>query len=61
VSKVKQLTKSYGTHISIPWRSEAAAPQRVIFCVYHEREERHLRAKLDEFEILEMKIGLENI
>jgi hypothetical protein len=59
VSKVKQLTKSYGTHISIPWRSEAAAPQRVIFCVYHEREERHLRAKLDEFEILTRKIGHE--
>lgn len=57
MSKVKQLIKSYGAHISVPWRSDSAAPQRVIFCVYHEREERHLRAKIDEFEILTRKSG----
>jgi hypothetical protein len=52
VSRVKQLIQSYGSHIAIPWRSDAAAAQRVIFCVYNENEELRLRAKVEEFELL---------
>ena len=52
MSKVKQLLQSYNQYISIPWRDDAAAAQRVIFCVYNETEERWLRAKVDEFEIV---------
>ena len=51
VSKIKRLTQSYGKYISIPWRDDAAAPQRVVFCIYDEGEELRLRAKIDEFEI----------
>lgn len=52
MSRVKRLVQSYGRHISIPWRDDAAAAQRVVFCVYNENEERWLRARIDEFEIV---------
>jgi hypothetical protein len=51
VSKIKRLIESYKKYIAIPWRSDAAAAQRVIFCVYNEADELRLRAKIDEFEI----------
>lgn len=52
VSRVKRLLQSYGRYIAVPWRDDAAAAQRVIFCVYNENEELSLRAKIDEFEIV---------
>jgi len=57
VSKVKRLVASYGKYIAIPWRAEAAAPQRVIFCVYNEADELRLRSKIDEFEIATKQSG----
>ncbi len=51
MSKIKRLLQSYSKYIAIPWRDDAAAAQRVIFCVYDETDERALRAKVDEFEI----------
>jgi hypothetical protein len=51
MSKIKRLTQSYGRFIAVPWQ-DAAAPQRVIFCVYNEEDELQLRAKIDEFEIV---------
>ena len=51
MSKIKSLLESYRQYISIPWRQDAAAAQRVIFCVYDENEERTLRLYIDEFEI----------
>jgi hypothetical protein len=57
VSRVKRLIQSYGRHIAIPWRDDAAAAQRVIFCVYNENEERWLRARVDEFEIVTRQSG----
>jgi hypothetical protein len=52
VSKIKRLIQTYSKYIAVPWRDDAAAAQRVIFCVYNETEERWLRAKIDEFEIV---------
>jgi len=52
VTKVKRLVQSYKTYIEIPWRDDAAAAQRVIFCVYNENDERMLRVKIDEFELV---------
>ena len=49
MSKIKRLIASYKKYIAIPWRSDAAAAQRVIFCVYNESDELRLRAKIDEF------------
>jgi hypothetical protein len=47
---MKRLLENYESHIAIPWR-DAAAAQRVIFCVYNEVDELRLRAKIGEFEI----------
>lgn len=57
MSKVKRLIQSYSRFISIPWRSDVAAAQRVIFCVYNESEELRLRARIDEFEIATRQSG----
>ncbi len=57
MSKVKRLVVSYGNYIAIPWRSDAAAAQRVIFCVYDESDELRLRARIDEFEIVTKQSG----
>jgi len=52
MSKIKQLIKSYGSFISVPWKEDAAEAQRVIFCVYGENEELRLRSKIEEVDIL---------
>lgn len=57
MSRAKRLLQSYGQHIAVPWRNDAAAPQRVIFCVYNEAEERAIRVKIDEFEIASRQAG----
>jgi len=57
VSRIKRLIESYSKYIAIPWRKDAAAAQRVIFCVYNESEELRLRAKIDEFEIITRQSG----
>jgi hypothetical protein len=51
------LIQSYSKYVAVPWRDDAAAAQRVIFCVYHETEELRLRAKVDEFEIATRAAG----
>lgn len=57
MSKVKRLAENYGRYIAIPWRDDAAAAQRVIFCVYSEGDERMLRARFDEFELATSQVG----
>ena len=57
MSKVKRLVSSYGKYIAIPWRADAAAAQRVIFCVYNESDELRLQSKIDEFEIVTKQNG----
>ncbi len=41
----------------MPWRDDAAAAQRVIFCVYNETEERSIVARVEEFEIATRQAG----
>ncbi len=59
MSRIKELIKSYSKYIAVPWRDDAAAAQRVIFCVYNENEELRLRAKIDEFELVTRQSGHE--
>lgn len=59
MSKIKRLLHSYSGHIVVPWRTDAAAAQRVIFCVYNESDERSLRARITEFEIATANSGHE--
>ena len=51
MNRIKRLIQSYSKYISVPWRGDVAAAQRVIFCIYNGNEERRLRAKIGEFEI----------
>ncbi len=57
MSKVKRLLRAYATFIGIPWRDDAAAAQRVIFCVYPETDELRTRARIDEFELATTSAG----
>ena len=57
MSKIRDLIKSYSQYIAVPWRDDAAAPQRVVFCVYDENDELHLRARVDEFELVTQQAG----
>lgn len=57
MNKVKRLVNSYARFIEVPWRDDAAAAQRVIFCVYPETEELRLRARLGEFELATTNAG----
>ena len=59
MGKISRLLHAYKKHISLPWRDHIAPPQRVIFCVYHEKEELKLRAKIEEFEIATKNAGHE--
>ena len=59
MSRIKRLIQSYSKYVAVPWRDDAAAAQRVIFCVYNETEELRLRAKVDEFEIATRASGHE--
>lgn len=57
MNKIKRLVQSYSNYVAVPWRDDAAAAQRVIFCVYDEADELRLRAKIDEFEIATRQSG----
>jgi len=59
VSRVKKLVQSYRQHIAIPWRKDAAAAQRVIFCIYDEADELKIRAIIAEFELATRDSGYE--
>jgi len=59
VNKIRRLAQSYGKYIAVPWRSDAAAAQRVVFCVYDETDELRLRARVDEFELATRAAGHE--
>ncbi|MCL5280646.1 MAG: DUF1788 domain-containing protein [Planctomycetes bacterium] len=59
MSKVRRLLNAYARHIAIPWRDNAAALQRVIFCIYNENDELRLRARIDEFELVTRQAGHE--
>jgi hypothetical protein len=51
VSRLDGLIRSYGSHISVPWKEDAAPAQRVIICVYRPEDELRLRARITELEL----------
>lgn len=59
MNRVDRLLDSYAKFIAVPWRVDAAAAQRVIFCVYNENDELRLRAKVEEFELATRQAGHE--
>lgn len=56
-NRTTALLQSYTRFIAIPWRADAAAAQRVIFCVYHQDDELRLRARVEEFELATRQAG----
>jgi hypothetical protein len=57
MNKIEHLVRSFAKYISVPWRLDASAAQRVIFCVYDEERERGLRLNYPEFEAVAIKAG----
>jgi hypothetical protein len=56
VRDISILLENFARHIAIPW-VEVAAPERVIFCIYNEKDERKVRARKDEFKLATEKSG----
>ena len=50
MSRIDELAKRYADHIAVPWQQGLPAANRVVMLVYEKELERHLRAKLLEFE-----------
>ena len=50
MSRIDELAKRYADHIAVPWQHNLPAANRVVMLVYEKELERHLRAKLLEFE-----------
>ena len=50
MSRIDELAAQYSDHISVPWQQGLPAANRVVMLVYEKELERHLRAKLLEFE-----------
>ena len=57
MGRIEQLVRSYGKHIAVPWQQGTAPAQRVIMCIYDERYEPVLRAKIDEFNLATTRTG----
>lgn len=57
MNKVERLVCSFEKFISLPWRLDASAAQRVVFCVYDEDKERCMRLNYPEFETAASKAG----
>lgn len=57
MNRLDRLLASYRTYISIPWRHNAAADERVIFCVHAPEDELRLRARIDDFELVTRDAG----
>jgi hypothetical protein len=51
LSRLDSLLAKYKRTIEAPWRSNVAAPQRVIFVVYDPDDELKFRARLPDFEL----------
>ncbi len=51
MSQIDKLIENYANFIKIPFNTSDAPSQRVIFCVYNQRDQLKLEAKISEFEI----------
>jgi hypothetical protein len=55
VGRIDNLARSYERHVSVPWPSHLAGPERIWFAVYDKTDERRLRQLVDEFEMATKK------
>lgn len=57
VGSVEGLTRAYSRHVTLPWESGLAGPQRVWFALYDPLDERRLRARIGDFEVATKQSG----
>lgn len=58
MSRIDQLVQSYRRHAEIPLKQNVTAAERTWFVVYSPEEERRLRCRVAEFEIVTKDCGL---
>jgi len=56
MSQIDRLISNYQTFVRLPWQSNLAGRQRVWFAVYPPSEERRLRARIQEFEVVTQEV-----
>ena len=59
MGKIELLANNYARHLSVPWQRSVSGAQRVMLLIYDKEQERALRARLGEFEILTRDAGHE--
>ncbi len=52
MNRIEQLINNYRQEVSLPWSSLTAGAERIWFCVYNKMDERRLRPRITEFEIV---------
>lgn len=57
MSKIKRLIEVYKEFVSLPWRHDSTAEERIMFCVYDEQDELKMRMRIDEFELVTRDAG----
>ena len=57
MAHIEELVTAYKNHIGTPWQRNLAGPQKTIFVVYPKTDERRLRARLDDFEVVTRQSG----
>jgi hypothetical protein len=57
MARIEELVTAYKNHIGTPWQRNLAGPQKTIFVVYPKADERRLRARLDDFEVVTQQTG----
>ena len=56
-NKVELLAQRYEQFCSLPWERSLAGPQKIWLAVYDKNDERRLRARVSEFEVITKKAG----
>jgi len=57
MSRIDRLIQRYQHFVELPWEERLSGAQRVWFVVYDKTDERRIRARIDEFELVTTKAG----
>lgn len=57
MSRIEGLARNYRRHLDVPWQIPISGAQKVMLLVYRKEDERLLRARIGEFELLTRDAG----
>ncbi len=57
MGRIEQLLCNYKQTVSLPWASTVAGAEKIWFCVYNKMDERRVRPRIGEFEIITKQEG----